>query len=339
MVLGCADLMWNEYLNRMPLDKQDVYYTSQYYRMGEMSQQGKGQMFVYEADNNLGLYPFIKRDIVSDKLEGQYCDIETVYGYGGPIIQKDSIEFGKKFEDAFLEYCRQEHIVAEFVRFHPLLHNESIFRQHIEVLHNRNTVWLNLEHSIDDIWMKEISTQNRNVIRKCQKNGLYVEVGTDYSEFVDIYNETMNKVGAEDFYFFDREYYRQLGADKNTVLLYVKQEERVLAAAIFMGYGEYFHYHLSGSRKEFLKLSPNNILLWEAIRYAKEKGYKKMHFGGGLTDSMEDNLFRFKQKFSSEHADFYIGKRVHDEQTYRILIDDWEARNNRKAGILLQYRE
>lgn len=105
-----------------------------------------------------------------------------------------------------------------------------------------------------------------------------------------------------------------------------------------MGHGDYFHYHLAGSLKETLKFAPNNLLLWEAIKYAHEKGYKRMHFGGGLTNSMDDNLFRFKSSFSKERADFYIGKRVHNEEVYDYLIGKWEEKNNKKKKLFLQYK-
>ena len=105
-----------------------------------------------------------------------------------------------------------------------------------------------------------------------------------------------------------------------------------------MGYGNYFHYHLSGSKKDALRLSPNNLLLWEAIQYAQKHGYKKMHFGGGLSDSTEDNLFKFKSRFSKNYADFYIGKRIHNQEVYKILIDNWEAKHGERAQLFLQYR-
>lgn len=339
MVINCIDAAWDEQLKKLPIDKQDIYYTSQYYQLEQIHGQGEGQMFVYEKGGNIGVYPFIKRCIVHPNLNTRYYDIETAYGYGGPIAKNDDSLFMKEFEEAFLKYCEKENIIAEFIRFHPLLGNEYFFQRNIQVSHNRKTVWLNLEQDLNDIWMYEISTQNRNTIRKCEKNGLCVKEGTDYTEFVELYNATMKKVGAEDFYFFDQKYYDHFKNNEEYILLNVMQGEMVLAAAVFMKYGEYFHYHLSGSRKEFLKLAPNNILLWAAIKYAKNHGCKKIHFGGGLTDSLEDNLFRFKSRFSSTYADFYIGKRIHDKEVYNMLIADWEQKHNKKAIKLLQYRE
>lgn len=339
MVISGDDIQWDEYIKKLPMEKRDIYFTRQYCKMEQEQEEGIAQLFIYEEENeNIGIYPFIKRQINHPKLQGAYYDIETPYGYGGPITKCADSSFVSRFESSFLEYCKNENIIAEFVRFHPLIKNERIFQKNMEVLHNRSTVWLDLTKSIDDIWMNEVSTQNRNTIRKCEKNQLHVEVTEHYDTFIEIYNETMQKVGAQSFYFFEPKYYDHIKASELYVLFEVKQAEKTLAAAIFMGYGQYFHYHLSGSRKEFLKLAPNNILLWEAIKYAKQQGYKKMHFGGGLTDSKEDNLYRFKSRFSKTSADFYIGKRIHNKEVYQMLIHDWEEKHKEKAKILLQYR-
>lgn len=339
MVFNCGDGQWEEYIQRLPAEKQDIYWTDAYCHADEILEGGTAKLFVCEENDNLAVYPFIMRKIQNEKLGGDYYDIETPYGYGGPVIKSGDADFAAAFETAFLEYCEKEHIIAEFIRFHPMIKNEHIFKKDIEVLHNRITVCLNLEKSIDEIWMHDISTQNRNTIRKCQKNGLTVEISEDYDEFLEIYNETMQKVGASDFYFFNQTYYEQVKNNPAYVLMRVRQGQNTLAAAIFMKYKDYFHYHLSGSRREFLKLAPNNILLWEAIQYAKKNGCRRMHFGGGLTDSEEDPLFRFKKRFSSGSLDFYIGKRIHNPEIYRKLIDEWERIHKQKATLLLQYRE
>lgn len=340
MIIDCKCQEWNIYVDKLPREKQDIYFSGQYYQMEAEQENGQGKLFVYEDESgNTGIYPFILRRIESDVLQGEYYDIETAYGYGGPILNTEDSEFATSFEERFLEYCKDNNIVAEFIRFHPLIENQDIFKKDIAVIENRTTVWLDLEKTEDEIWMQEISTQNRNTIRKCIKNGLQVEISNNYSEFKEIYNSTMDKVGADSFYYFDDNYYQRISEGKEYTLLKVKHESETIAAGIFIGYGDYFHYHLAGSKKEYLKLAPNNLLLWEAIKYGKEKGYRKMHFGGGLTNSEEDNLFRFKKKYSSATAKFYIGKRVHDKDAYTKLIADWEKRNDAKATLLLQYRE
>ncbi|MCM1307114.1 MAG: GNAT family N-acetyltransferase [Butyrivibrio sp.] len=337
MIIGSSDGLWDEYFERLPKEKQDIYFTRKYCRLGERLLGGEAELFVYEEDGGFVMYPYIKRKAPYGSDGERYYDIETPYGYGGPIADTDSRALADSFERAFLAHCASENIIAEFVRFHPLLKNEALFRDGIEVLHNRVTVCLDLSKSREEIWMNDISVKNRNIIRKCEKSGLTVEPSGDYGEFAQIYNRTMERVDAEEFYFFPESYYEAIMDDSAYKLLRVRLDGETLACAIFMHCGNYFHYHLSGSRSEFLKLSPNNILLWEAIKYAQSLGCTVMHFGGGLTDSKEDSLFRFKSRFSSGCADFYIGKRVHNREIYQTLIDKWEREHNKKAKILLQY--
>lgn len=52
--------------------------------------------------------------------------------------------------------------------------------------------------------MYQISTQNRNIIRKCTKNNLSIQINSDYEEFIKMYEETMDKVGADSFYFLEK---------------------------------------------------------------------------------------------------------------------------------------
>lgn len=338
-LLDCLDDEWNLYLNKLPAYIQDIYYTSEYYKMYELNEDSKGKIFIYyDNSGNIVFYPFMLSEIEGYNLSDKYYDIQTAYGYGGPISNCLDGEFMKSFEECFIDYCKKNNIVAEFVRFHPLIKNENVFNDSIEILQNRITVWLDLEKGIEKIWNEDIKSKNRNMIRKAEKSGLHVEESKDFETFIKIYNSTMNKVHADNYYYFDDRYYETIKNNKNYILFNVKKDNLVIASAIFMGYGEYFHYHLAGSSKEYLKFAPNNLLLWEAIKYATKKGYKKMHFGGGITNSTEDNLFKFKSSFSKEFADFYIGKRIHNKEVYNYLIMKWEEKNNKKAKLLLEYR-
>lgn len=338
-LLDCSDKNWNIVLKNMPVNMQDIYYNSEYYKMHEINGDGIGKLFYYiDSKGNIGFYPFMLNKIDGYSLDHDYFDIETAYGYGGPITNCFDEKFFEEFEESFINYCQSNYIVAEFVRFHPLLNNQNIFNDKMQVIHNRSTVYLDLTKGIEKIWDEDIKSKNRNVIRKAKKNGLHVEISDNYETFKVIYSRTMDKVDASCYYYFDNEYYERIKENSNCILLNVQREDKVIASAIFMGYGEYFHYHLAGSLKEELSFSPNNLLLWESINYAVSKGYKTMHFGGGLTDSLEDNLFKFKCSFSKSYTDFYIGKRVHNKEVYTYLINEWEKANNRKADLFLQYK-
>lgn len=337
-ILESNDREWNEILSLFPVELRDIYYTADYNKLYELNDISKAIAFVYKEEKKIAFYPFLLNKINDYGLEKEYFDIETVYGYGGPITNNNNKEFLKNFENSFVEFCKDNKIVAEFIRFHPLLKNENLFSNNVEILHNRIVIPLNLDKGTKFIWEKEFNKENRNKIRKAEKNGLKVIVSRDFVKFKEIYEETMNKVYAGKFYYFSDDYYNMMCMNNKFILLNVLTDEKIIASAIFMKYNNYFHYHLSGSLKEYLGLAPNNYLLWEAIKIACENGAKIFHFGGGLTDNSEDNLLKFKRNFSKCTADFYIGKRIHNKEIYDYLISKWEKTNNKKSELFLQYR-
>lgn len=336
--MNCSCSEWNEYLDKMPIKMRDIYYRSEYYMIQEINGDGEGKLFIFEEDERLAIYPFMLNEIEGYDLDDRYYDIETAYGYGGPIVNCMDSNFIERFEKSFNEYCLEENIVAEFIRFHPIIKNEYIFKENIHVSHNRFTVYTDLTKSIDEIWDNDIISKNRNMIRKAIKSGLEVDFDEDISDFKDIYKTTMDKVTAEEYYYFNDKFYEAL-KKINKVCINVKLNSEIVASAIFLRGNEYFHYHLSGSKKEYLKYSPNNLMLWEAIKYAKESGFKIFHFGGGLGDSVNDKLFKFKKSFGKGIGDFYIGKRIHNSEVYNYLINTWEVKNMKKAKLFLQYKK
>lgn len=95
---------------------------------------------------------------------------------------------------------------------------------------------------------------------KGDRNGLKFVVDDAFAylpQFARLYNSTMDKLSADGFYYFNDAYYRSLKERiDNKFLGVVKLEEEVLSAAIFFCHPPYGHYHLSGSDKAYLGLSP-----------------------------------------------------------------------------------
>jgi len=198
----------------------------------------------------------------------------------------------------------------------------------------------------NDIWMNEIHTKNRNVIKKGDRNGLKFVVDDAFAylpQFARLYNSTMDKLSADGFYYFNDAYYRSLKERiDNKFLGVVKLEEEVLSAAIFFCHPPYGHYHLSGSDKAYLGLSPNNYMLYNAALELKRRGVRRFHLGGGTTSGEDDSLFCFKSRFSRNTCQFAIGKLLFNETVYQALCADWEVRNPDKKEhykyFLLKYK-
>jgi hypothetical protein len=342
---------WNEYLQRLPLEQQDIYYTPEYYSLSEEIGDGRAQCFVYEKDNEIALYPFLINSVneLGFDLDKQYFDIQGAYGYNGVVTSNCSFQFKTSFNKAFKRFCKVSDIIAEFTRFHPLLQNVDFHKGLITVLKDRNTVALDLTQTYDSIWTNSYTSKNRNMIRKAQKSlftvNIYEKPNLEQKlTFIKIYHETMKSVNAGKYYFFNEKYFMNMFSKLNSnavIINAVNIKNEIECTAIIFIYGIFAHYHLSG-RKARSDNSVNNFVLDEAVKYAINKGIKKFHFGGGITTSDNDNVFKFKSNFSKVSCNFFIGKYVYDQKVYYKVVEQWGNKYPEKIeqfkNRLLKYR-
>lgn len=336
---------WKRYLQQIPAENRDIYFTPEYYSLYQNNGDGEACCFVFEKDGNTVLYPFLRNPItpLGYHLDKEYYDIQGAYGYNGIIASNYEPNFINAFWESFDRWCQENSIVAEFSRFHPLLNNHNLASSNMKTFYSRHTVALDLYD--DDIWMHQISSKNRNMIRKAEKEGVVIVESDDYETFRKLYNGTMSDLHAEEFYFFPPKYYSEYKQTfkEESLLCLAMYEGNVIAGSMFMYSDDYAHYHLSARDREYSRYAANNLILWYGIQKAKDRGCKWFHFGGGTTGDEDDPLLHFKKSFSKEIRDFWIGKRVHNQVVYNSIVSQWKEKHpesyEHNRVKLLGYRE
>jgi hypothetical protein len=308
----------------------DVYYLSSYTKAFQIHGDGEPLLIYYEDGTIRAINVVMKRDISKDKhfsselLENSYFDITTPYGYGGFLIDGEVTQDNlKRLNDEYISLCKRNGIISEFVRFHPVLNNCNSLENIYDISRLGKTITINLE-SQEQIW-NDLTPKNRNVIRKAIKSGIEIFWGRSaelYSRFIEIYNSTMDRDNAKDYYYFQKDFYDSVLYDLkyNTMMFYAVYQGNIIAMSMILFSNQQMHYHLSASNREYQSLAPTNLLLFEVACWGVMNGYKSLHLGGGLGSS-EDNLFKFKKAFNRNSDNtFTIGKKIFDMEKYNELI-------------------
>ncbi|QTQ08968.1 GNAT family N-acetyltransferase [Macrococcoides canis] len=319
---------WNQIVNNSVLT--DVYHTWSYINGYYLNGDGEPLLFYFKSNNTEIINVVLKRDIsedinFSDKLKrNKYFDIISPYGYGGTIIQSTNYEEINEYFEEYNHYCLKNNIISEFVRFHPLKNNFDLINDEYEIIKLGETVALNLG-SEDEIW-SNIQSRMRNKIRKSLKDGVEIFFSNDASLmeiFKDIYEETMHKNNADEYYFFKSEYYDSIKNDlKNHYLFcYAKLSDEIISMAIILLGDKMLHYHLSGTRQKYNNIAPNNAVIQSTAIWGSLNGYEYFHLGGGL-GSAEDELLHYKKKFNkNSNLRFSIGKKIFNKEIYDELVE------------------
>lgn len=182
------------------------------------------------------------------------------------------------------------------------------------------------------------------MIRKAKKSGVEIYCGRSpdlFCKFKKLYNVTMDKDNAKEYYYFGDDFYNSVLNDLkyNSLIFYAVYEERIISISIILFANRYLHYHLSASDREYQHLAPTNLLLYEAACWGCVNRYKTFHLGGGL-GSKEDNLYKFKKAFNRNFDNiFAVGKKVFDEEKYNELCEYRKIdKNVNNIGFFPLYR-
>lgn len=310
---------------------KDIYFDENYGKLYEESEHGKAYIFRLETENGSIVNQFIKREIPLKINNEVYYDIVTPYGYGGPYIEKYSNKelLLKDYKHAFMAFCKDNNIVAEFVRFHPIYKNYKDFKDIYIESFNRYTLGTNLKDYEDPI-KSEFSKHTRKTIKSILNLGVsfkMIENPTekDLDEFKRIYYLNMKRKEAADYYYFPDEYFDNILKFYSNKVIIAESiyKDKVIAAGLYFTTANTIHAHLSGTDTEYLYLSPAYILKYGTVIWGKNKGYDFVHYGGGTSSSEDDTLYLFKSKFSKNTKfEFWIGKKVWNEKIYERLCKE-----------------
>lgn len=307
---------------------KDIYYNRDYCKLYEKSEDGTLESFVLDCEYGTVEHLFIKRKIHSEGVSG-YFDIITPYGYGGPIITdcKDKKLLIAEFKKSFSEYCRENNIVSEFIRFHPIYENAPDFTEVYDTQYSRHTVGTNLK-DFDDPVRAEFAKSLRKELRRAVEAGVTCQVirgPKELNTFRRLYEETMDRNKAAGYYYFGDDYWdaivERLG--DNVLELQLVYQDEVIASEIYFIQGKYMHAHLLGGSEKMLELNAGVMLEATAARWGRDNGYEYIHHGGGRTSADDDSLFLYKMKYGKNtRFDFYVGKKVWNQEVYDLLVSE-----------------
>jgi hypothetical protein len=335
-VWAASQAQWTSLLKQL---EHDFYHLPGYVTTCAQLLQGEAIALHIEDDGNHFFLPMIARalpDFGDRELEG-WRDASSPYGYPGPIIAirdrgsaADS-KFPARAIDALLERMHALKILTAFVRFHPLLDTPpDPFAAAGELIHHGRTVSIDLLLPAEQIWRQMRRNHRSQITQLRELSDVAVERDPDWSRFplfLQLYQATMDRVGAQQSYYFERSYYDGLreALGERAHLFVLRVGDRIGAAAIVTEVCGIVQYHLAATSDEFVKHHPHKLLCHEVSLWAKDRGNRVLHMGGGL-GGQEDALYHFKAGFSPQRHAFYTWRACSDIALYKRINSLWQER-------------
>ena len=195
---------------------------------------------------------------------------------------------------------------------------------------------LKLSTNPDDIKKRINKKTIQYSIRRAKKSGIRIRENNTLEglkEFYKLNEKTRTKHGvpAQPFKYFINLYHNMI-LKNLAYLLLAYDNEKVIAASIFIKFKDTIHYKYNASNPKYLKeKKPNHLLTWYAIKNACTNGYKYFDFGRTSPDNY--GLMRYKEMWGAEticcNYNYYpeiIGITTVKERQiiYKILTNTWK---------------
>lgn len=166
---------------------------------------------------------------------------------------------------------------------------------------------LEITRPMDELFQSFHKTSVQQRIRRAKREKLTFRLGHgegDIRSFYHLETATRKKHGlppAPISFFFNL--WRYFQKEAFVFLPMIEYRDKVIAAAILLRFRDTFHFEYSASDRRFLKLSPNQLLIWESIKLAREENARFFDFGRSSADN--HSLVEFKERWNAMRIPLY----------------------------------
>ncbi|XOB42289.1 MAG: lipid II:glycine glycyltransferase FemX [Candidatus Nealsonbacteria bacterium] len=171
-------------------------------------------------------------------------------------------------------------------------------------MHPELTWELDITSSENELLMNMRKT-TRYLIRKAIKENVEIIETNNVEEFDKLYQQTKTRQHFTPFSFnYLKNEFKIFSGDGQISVLLGKYNNEIVASGIFIFWQGIGFYHHGASSLKYPKIPIFYLLLWEAIKKAKQKGCEKFNFWGVVPDNAKNHpwygLSLFKKGFGGE---------------------------------------
>lgn len=348
-LVSASDPAWHHALSRL---RHDFYHLPAYVELEAERLKGRAAGVLIEQPGFLFFLPLVLTPLAGVTADGQAAwDATSPYGYPSPLFTAGSNDPQGNLRHALqaaIGRLAENNVASLFVRTNPLLPlAPEALREHGRLVTHGQTVWIDLHQTKEQRW-SELRPRFRSYINRLNRLGLVASEDPGHrhlDRFIELYQETMDKVGAADWYYFSRQYLETMLerlSDNCSLCVVNSPQGEVVSAGIFTVAGDIAQYHLSGTVTEGEYRDALKLLINFGAEWACARGARQLHLGGGVGGE-GDKLFQFKAGFSKRRSEFSSWRAICNASLFETALARSPAgaaapAGDRLAGFFPPYR-
>jgi FemAB-related protein (PEP-CTERM system-associated) len=243
------------------------------------------------GDAICGVLPLVH---MKSPLFGSFLVSLPFFNYGGVLSAGDEATAG------LLDESRR--LLQGVGADHAELRHRAMCGEGLATKQHKVTMILDLEKDEETQW-KALDAKVRNQVRKAEKNGLHTVTGHRelLDGFYEVFCRNMRDLGTP---VYSKDFFLNVldAFPDSTRIISVVLNGKTVASGILTWFRDTLEVPWASSNRDFRELCPNNLLYWEAIRFAIHTGAAKFDFGRSTPD---EGTYRFKKQWGTRPLQLY----------------------------------
>jgi serine/alanine adding enzyme len=197
---------------------------------------------------------------------------------------------------------------------------------HIFEKHNFNRIehlnyTIDLNNDIDKIW-NNVYSKRKNEIRKGIKEGIKVRE-IDYKDELKAAYDIVNKIYKKaklplpEYAYFQN----ALEIQSNQSIFHILggfYDSKLIGVMFLLCFEGRVYNWYAAAIPDYYKKYPNDVITWEAIKWASENGYKVFDFGGAGNPAKEYGVRDFKKKYGGLEVNYGRFESIHKPAIMKV---------------------
>lgn len=161
---------------------------------------------------------------------------------------------------------------------------------------------VDLQRDEDALWAG-LHGSARRAINKARRSGVAVRTARhkdDLRAFFELHLRVRKykyQLLAQPYRFFEYIWEHFL-ANGNGALMLADYEGEVIGGVMYLEWRNKLYYKFNASNPAYISVRPNDLLVWEGMKYGQARGYEYLDFG--VSDWDQEGLLQYKRKFATE---------------------------------------
>ncbi|WP_298435874.1 FemAB family XrtA/PEP-CTERM system-associated protein [Geobacter sp.] len=279
--------------------------------------------YLASRNNNNEICGVLPLAHLESRLFGSFLVSVPFFNYGG-LLCNEAAATG-----ALLDRARS--LLGELSAGHSELRHLKAPVEGLFTKEHKVTMILDLEKDEEAQWTA-LDAKVRNQVRKAQKCGLTAVAGhlDLLNGFYEVFSRNMRDLGTP---VYGKNFFRNILATfpDSTRIISVMLGEKTVASGLLTWFRDTLEVPWASSISDYREMCPNNLLYWEAIRFAIGHGSTIFDFGRSTPG---EGTFRFKKQWGARPVQLYWqyllgqGKDVPElnprNPKYRLAVKVWQ---------------